>query len=91
MGTLIVNLVNVALIAATIACLGYLILGGISWITSGGDKTKYEEARNKITYALIGLAITALSWLLWQLAVYFLGIAQFTPDKGMVILPFKPE
>lgn len=89
-GTLVVNMVNAALIAASIASLVYLIWGGIDWITSGGDKTKYEEARNKITYALFGLGVTAGSWLLWQLAIYFLGIGEFTSDREGVIFKFKP-
>jgi len=85
-GVFIANLVNVALVIASLICLVFLIWGGIDWITSQGDKAKYEEARNKITYALIGLGITAAVWLVWQLALYFLGIGEVS--GGRVILPF---
>jgi cbb3-type cytochrome oxidase subunit 3 len=33
------------------------LIGGIKWISSGGDKQKLEEARGTITNALIGLII----------------------------------
>ena len=85
-GTMIVNLINAALVGAAILCLAFIIWGGIDWVMSGGDKAKYEEARNKITAALIGLAVTALAWLLWRLAIYFLGIGQTT--DGQIIFRF---
>lgn len=53
----------------------YLILGGIEWITSGGDKGKTEGARNKITAAIIGLIILAASYAILQLALNFLGFS----------------
>jgi predicted small integral membrane protein len=34
-----------------------LLLGGISYITSSGDKQAVQDARRKITYAFVGLAI----------------------------------
>jgi len=37
----------------------YLMWGGISWITAGGDKTRVEQARNQITHAIVGFAILA--------------------------------
>lgn len=86
LGTFIANLVNVALVAASLICLAFLVWGGIDWISSQGDKTKYEEARNKITHALLGLAITAAVWLIWLLVLYFLGIGEVS--GGRVILPF---
>ena len=71
---LIKNGFTLAFYLALIIALGFLIWGSIAWITSGGDKTKYEEARNKITAALVGLAIIALAYLLIKLAIHFLGL-----------------
>ena len=51
----------------------YLILGGIDWITSGGDKSKTESARNKITAAVIGLIILAAAYAILTIALNFLG------------------
>ena len=65
--------IRIAFILAVIITFVYLVWGGIQWITSGGDKTKYEEARNKITAALVGLALIALAYLILRLAIHFLG------------------
>ncbi len=35
----------------------YLLVGGIQWITSSGDKEGIDKSKKKITHALIGLAI----------------------------------
>lgn len=40
----------------------FIILGGASYITSGGDEEKAGAAKKKIIYGLIGLAIAMLAW-----------------------------
>ncbi|MBR3323441.1 hypothetical protein IKG16_00960 [Candidatus Saccharibacteria bacterium] len=39
----------------------FVVYGGILYMTSGGDPNKTQKAKNMIMYALIGLAIVALS------------------------------
>lgn len=39
-----------------------LVLSGIDWILSSGDKAKIEKARLRITYAIIGLILVLLSF-----------------------------
>jgi len=73
-GKLISSAISVAFIVAGILTFAFLVIGGIEWLTSGGDKTKTENARNRITAALVGLAIIAASWALMQLISYFFGI-----------------
>lgn len=73
-GKLISSAVSVVIIVAGILAFVFLVIGGIEWLTSGGDKTKTEVARNRITAALVGLAIIAASWALMQLVAYFFGI-----------------
>ena len=79
-GTLISSGVSIIIIIAGILVFAYLVWGGIQWITSGGDKTKTEEARNRITAALVGLAIVAASWAIIKLIGYFFGIDIFGGD-----------
>ena len=64
---LISGLVKVTVIIASVVFFFWLVLGGIKWIMSGGDKTKTEEARNQITAALIGLVIVFSAWAITQL------------------------
>lgn len=59
-----------------------LITGGIAWMTSEGDKTKLENARNKITNGMIGLIIVAAAWALFTIAGDFVGI-----DIGNITFP----
>ncbi|MBI3385909.1 hypothetical protein HY031_02365, partial [Candidatus Gottesmanbacteria bacterium] len=46
----------------------------IKWITSGGDKAGMEEARNKITHAIVGLIIVGAAWAIMTLVQNFLGV-----------------
>jgi hypothetical protein len=50
--------INLLLGTAGILAFLYLLLGGIQWITAGGDKDALEKARKKVIYALTGLAVT---------------------------------
>jgi cytochrome b subunit of formate dehydrogenase len=68
------GIIRVVFIFATLAVLLFLIYGGFKWVTSGGDKTKTEEARGTITAAIVGLAIIALSFIIVRLLEAFFGI-----------------
>jgi hypothetical protein len=73
-GMLISSLVGVLLILAALMAFFFLILGGIQWITSGGDKAGMEAARNKITHAIVGLIIVGAAWAIMILIQNFLGV-----------------
>lgn len=66
--------VAVVLVLAAVIFFFMLVIGGIRWITSGGDKGKTEAARNQITAALIGLVIVFASWAILQLINLIFGI-----------------
>lgn len=74
-GQIIATVVTVLLIAATIIALFFLILGGIRWITSGGDKGKVESARNTIIAAIIGLIIAFLAYFILTVVLGFFGLS----------------
>ncbi len=71
---LIQGIIKIAFIVAVVLAFIFLLWGGIQWILSGGDKAKYEEARNRITAAIIGLVIVALAWLIIKLVTWFFGL-----------------
>lgn len=73
-GILISNLVGLLFIVAALAAFFFLIMGGLQWITSGGDKNGLESARNKITHAIVGLLIVAAAWAIMFLIGKFIGI-----------------
>ena len=73
-GKFISNMVSVGIIIAAILVFLYLVWGGIEWITSAGDKTKTETAQKRISNAIIGLAIVATAWAVWNIILYFFGV-----------------
>ena len=60
----IATLWQTIILVGGLAFLLYFLLGGLNWITAGGDKGKIEEARGKITQGLIGLALLAASYVI---------------------------
>lgn len=50
------------IVAAAFVCLGMLIWGAFNYMTSGGNKTKIEDARNRIIFAVVGLVLVSLSF-----------------------------
>jgi len=74
-GQLISAGVGTILILAALLAFVFLILGGLQWITSGGDKAAMETARNKITHAIVGLIIVGAAWAIMMLVQNFLGVS----------------
>lgn len=74
LGEFIGAILTLIFIIAGVLVFVYIVWGGIQWLTSGGDSGKAEEARNRITAALIGLAIIAIAYALVRLISYFFGI-----------------
>lgn len=60
-------------VCAAIWFLFQFVIGGISWISAGGDKTKLQQARDRITNACIGLIIVVAGWAILALAGQFFG------------------
>lgn len=73
-GKLVSNIAGLLFIFAFLLTFMYLLLGGIQWLTSGGDKAQLEQARNKITNAIVGLIIVAAAYAIFTLVGQFLGI-----------------
>jgi hypothetical protein len=71
---------TIVMIVAALVALLFLIIGGIKWITSGGDKAQVESARGTVTSALIGLAVVFAAWALFRLIQYFFGIGAMEFD-----------
>ena len=44
-------------VIAAVMALFYLLMGALSWITSGGDKENVKKAQEKIQAAIIGLIV----------------------------------
>jgi len=68
------NIIGFMFIIAALAAFVYFVLGGLQWIVAGSDKDKVESAKNRITNAIIGLGIVAVSWAIFLLLNHFFGL-----------------
>lgn len=75
--SIVSGLVRLAMVIVALVFFAMLIMGGIRWITSRGDKTEVENARNQITHALIGLAIVFVAWAILALIRSLFGVDLF--------------
>lgn len=74
-GSVISGVITILLIAAAIIALFFLIWGGIRWITSGGDKSKVDEARKTIIASIIGLVIALLAFFIITIVLGIFGLS----------------
>lgn len=75
LGQLMTILLQTVIILAGLGTFVFLILAGIQYLTSGGEKVQVEAARNKITYAIIGLTLIAGTYVLTRIIETVFGIA----------------
>ncbi|MFZ2804679.1 MAG: hypothetical protein WA001_05695 [Patescibacteria group bacterium] len=81
---LIGSLIGVALTLLGVLLLCYLLYGGFTWMTAGGDESKVKKARALITNAIIGLVIVVAaysiaSFILTSLTTVTTGVGGGTP------------
>ena len=76
-GGIVAGLIRLILVIAALVFFFILVIGGIRWIASGGDKAHTEAARSQITAALVGLVIVFAAWAIVQLINTFFGINIF--------------
>lgn len=75
------NLLGAALGLAGILLFITFIVGGFQYMTAGGDPKSLESARQTLTYAIAGIILVVLAYLI----LFFIG--QFTGAVG--ILDFR--
>lgn len=89
LGVIIKNSITIIIVIATLAVLVMLLLGAFEWIISGGDKEKVANARNRITHALIGMAILGLAFVIVKVVGGMVGVDIFS-SMSLPSLDYKP-
>ena len=74
LGLLIATLFRAAIMLGGLALFVFIVMGGINWITAGGDEKKIEDARNRITNGIIGMAILVATAAIITFVGSFLGM-----------------
>src|SRR3989344_8192534 len=72
------------LVVAFVLAFIMLLIGGIRWITAGGDEKAVAGPRNMITAALIGLIIVLVAYAIIRLVEIFFNVSIIT---GGVTIP----
>jgi hypothetical protein len=67
----------------------YLVWGGVEWIMGGSNEERVTSAKNKITNALTGLALVAVSVVLVKAIGFFLGLG-FLENLGQSLDALTP-
>lgn len=65
--TLFSRVVSAAVSLSVIALFVMLLIGGFKFLTSGGDPKALEGAKKTLTYAIGGLVLITLSYLIMRL------------------------
>src|SRR5690606_11043134 len=71
---LITSVIGFLTIVAGLAFLLYFLMGGISWLTAGGERDRVEKAKNQMTSAVIGLIVVIASITIASIVGQVLGI-----------------
>ncbi len=81
LGDFIFGLLNIVFSIAVFLAFFWLVWGAFQYITSGGNKERLAAARARITWAIVGLLLVAVSFLVAQFLAQVLP-----PQKGTPIL-----
>lgn len=76
-GNFLSALISFIFIIAGILLIFMILWGAWDWIISGGEKEKVENARNKITHAIIGIMIFGVAFAFIKVLGTFLGFEFF--------------
>jgi cytochrome bd-type quinol oxidase subunit 2 len=65
--SLIKKIINIFSVIVGVIAVIMIIIGGLKYITSGGESSNVSGAKNTIIYAIVGLVVVALA----QFIVHF--------------------
>lgn len=88
---LISNTLVVLTVTAGIAFTLFFLLGGLNWITAGGDKGKIEKAKGMMTNGAIGLIVIAVSYAITWIVGKALGIDILNPGTIISGIKVNPQ
>ncbi len=87
---IISNILAVLSILGGIYFVVYFLLGGLNWITAGGDQGKIDKAKKQMTGAAIGLIIISASYAISYIVGLVTGIHVLEPANLLKDLGGKP-
>ncbi|MDA0376077.1 MAG: hypothetical protein O3A80_02065, partial [bacterium] len=81
---IVATFVALGLIVASILCLAYIIIGGITFILSAGNEEKIKKAVHTIRFSIIGLFVSFLAFFVVAFLAKLLDIP-FDLDFSLIV------
>ncbi len=85
-GKILSSVVTVLTIVGGLAFVIFFTLGGLKWLTAGGDKAKVSEAQTQMTQGVIGLVAMVAALFVTGIVGGVLGIDFLNPFKTLSAL-----
>ncbi|OGE26817.1 hypothetical protein A3H85_01290 [Candidatus Daviesbacteria bacterium RIFCSPLOWO2_02_FULL_40_8] len=83
---LLTRVISLSVGLAFVALLIMLVVGGIRMILSGGDAKGLQGAQQTLTWAVVGMILLVLAWLVLKLISSFTGV-----DVTQFCIGFAPN
>lgn len=83
---LIPSLIGLLFVGGAIFFVFMMLWGALTWIISGGDKAAIENARGRITSAVVGIILLLSTFALVKIIETFFGIDILTIDIGPLVI-----
>lgn len=80
------NILTTVVSLAVIALFVMLTIGGFKYLTSGGDQKATASAQQTMTYAIAGIALMALAYIIFRIIETYTGV----PVTNFVIPEIGP-
>ncbi len=71
-GQLTSDIVTILISVSAAISIIFIMIAGIKFVTSSGDEKKLASATSTLTYAIIGLVVTILAFMIVRILQYFL-------------------
>jgi hypothetical protein len=76
------NIVTVIYITAAIVFLFMVVISGVQWLTSGGEKEALAKARGRMVYAIVGITLLAIAGVILTALGQILNFPLLGPFRG---------
>lgn len=80
------SIVGAMTIIAGLFFIFYFVMGGLNWVTAGGEAGKVSKARDQMVQAVIGMVVIVISYGLIGVIGRFLGIDLLRPGAAIIDL-----
>lgn len=78
------NVVGALTVIASLFFIFYFVMGGLNWVTAGGDKGKVDKARDQMVQGVIGMIVIVISYGLLGVIGQFVGLDLLNPGRTFV-------